>query len=196
MKKKKSKYYKPNIISFRMDEKKIPSVVEVMKQHPRIKRAISNKGIYLYIEDVTNFMKHLDNEVVMHISVSIGNTEQDCFNAGYYHYSKEIEVEEIANKMYEENVFGLTCERMINNYAPMILRMPAPCENAKKGNYVSTKEEKVGITYISESMCHSIISKLWKYSLSTCKVGDTWDDFTDATGLTNHEFYKAMVEFD
>ena len=187
--------YNTKVVIARIDENKIPSVQKIMNEHPRVRRVLKEKGIYLYAEDVTAFTEHYNDEIILRISVSIGDIEQDCFDVGYYGYSKDTTMEEIANKVCKEKFFGFTCERMINNYAPIHLKMPAPCEEVLKTEYQSTEEEKVDITYICESMCHSIMRKLWKYSRREVKSDENLNELVDAIGLTGDEFHALMNEY-
>jgi len=187
--------YNTKVVFARIDENKIPSVQKIMNEHPRIRRVLKEAGIYLYAEDVTSFTEHFNDEIILRISVSIGNIEQDCFDVGYYGYSKSTTMEEIANEVCKENLFGFICERMINYYAPIHLKMPAPCEEALKTEYQSTEEEKVDTTYICESMCHSIMRKLWEYSRWKVKSSENFDELVDAIGLTDDEFHALMNEF-
>ena len=188
------KSYNTSITTVRVDESNIQPIIEVMQQHPRIKRCISEKGIYLHLQDVTELMEHFNDEIVFRISVSIGDIEHDCFDVGYYSYSNDITIEKIANLVCKENFFGYTCKRMINNYVPLMMKMPAPCQEGLPDKYVSTDEEHVDIAYISEVMCHSIIKKLWNYANLNCGEKKL-DKLIKETNLTEDEFKAIMREF-
>lgn len=178
----------------RIDINKLTEIVEMMDKHPRIKRSLSMKDIYMHIYDVTEISEHFDDEINVRIGISVGDIECDCFNVGYYSFSKNITTIEIENQMYEDSYFLYTCKRMINNYVQSRLMMPVPFEDIKKTTYISTSEEHVPITYIDEKMCHSIIKKLFNYVCMSDNIGKTWDDLTKATKLTNDEFYAIMAD--
>lgn len=185
------KAYDTSVTTVRIDESKIQPIVEVMEQHPRIKRCILDDGIYLHLQDVTGLMEALDDEILLRISVSIGEIEQDCFNEGYYSFTDGVSIEKVVDTVCKEKTFGYTCQRMINSFVPLMLKMPAPCQENFK--YVSTDEEPVDITYISEAMCHSIIKKLWNYAMN--KSGDqNQDEFMKETDLTEDELIAISSE--
>lgn len=178
--------YNTNVLIMRIDEDRMPAILSAKKEHPRLKRSIAEKGIYLHAE----IAECPDNETIsFRLSVSVGDIEPDRFEIGYYDFSKDTYKEELQKCLYNDEYANFVCKRMLNNYAKYYLKMPAPFEDAEKTEYVSTDEEKVDIKYISESMCHSIIRKLWKYARNG---SGSWDELVKITGLSEDEFYTLM----
>lgn len=183
--------YNTNVLIMRIDEDKLSSVVSIKKKHPRIKRAITEKGIYIFAE----YMKPIDDkDFCYRVSIGIGDVEPDRFAIGFIEVSKINCKKELLEWLYSDNFVNYVCKLMLNNYAKLHLQMPVPCEDVEKTKYVSNYEEKIDINYISEAMCHSIIGKLWNYARFRDGKKENRDKLVKDIGLTDNEFH-VLIEF-